>query len=54
MIADAAIEDQEPRALFVKRGSRHYIQIHRTKLKAAEPVFTRTQTAAIKVSVHLR
>ena len=40
-IADAAIAAQEPPELFVKRGSRHYVQIHRTKLKPAEPVFVK-------------
>ena len=40
-IAEAAIAAQEPPQLFVRRGSRHYIQIHRTKLKPAEPVFVK-------------
>jgi hypothetical protein len=45
-ITDAVIAAQEPPQLYVKRGSRHYIQIHRTKLKAAEPVFTKDDTGA--------
>jgi hypothetical protein len=40
-IADAAAAAAEPVRLFVKRGSRHYIEIHRTKLKPGEPVFTK-------------
>jgi hypothetical protein len=50
--ADAAAAAAEPPTLFVKRGSRHYIEIHRTKLKPDEPLFTRIRpTALIKPSV---
>jgi hypothetical protein len=40
-IADPAIAAAEPPQMFVKRGSRHYVEIHRTKLKPAEPAFTK-------------
>jgi hypothetical protein len=40
-IADSVAADAEPPQLYVKRGSRHYVEIHRTKLKPAEPVFTK-------------
>ena len=37
-VADAAAAASAPRPLYVKRGSRHYVEIHRTKLRPAEPV----------------
>jgi hypothetical protein len=40
-IADAAAAAAEPPTLYVKRASRHYIEIHRTKLKPGEAVYVR-------------
>ena len=40
-IADAAAVAAEPPRLYVRRGSRHYVEIRRTKLKPDEPVFTK-------------
>ena len=50
-IADAVIASQEPPQLFVKRGSRHYVDIHRTKLRRPNPFSCDNPTAAgIKAS----
>jgi hypothetical protein len=40
-IADSVIATQDPPTLFVKRGSRHYAQALKTRLKPGEPVFIR-------------
>ena len=39
--SDSASAAGVPRPLYVKRGSRHYIEIHRIKLRPAEAVFTK-------------
>lgn len=44
--SDAAAAAAEPPRLFVKRGSRHYVEIHRTKLRPSEPVFTKDPVGA--------
>jgi hypothetical protein len=40
-LADSVIATQDPPTLFVRRGSRHYAQAHKTRLKPGEPVFIR-------------
>ena len=45
-VADAAAAASAPRPLYVKRGSRHYVEIHRTKLRPAEPVFVKDADGA--------
>ena len=50
-IADPVIAEQEPTERFVRRGSRHYVQIHRTKLRRVRTRFHYgNPTAVIKVS----
>jgi hypothetical protein len=44
--ADAAIAASEPVRRFVRRGSRHYVEIHRTKLRPSEAVFTKDADGA--------
>jgi hypothetical protein len=45
--SDAAAAAAEIPRMYVKRGSRHYVEIHRTKLKPGEPVFTKERPAAL-------
>jgi hypothetical protein len=40
-LADSIIAEQAPVPLFVRKGSRHYAQANKTRLKPGEPVFVR-------------